>query len=72
MIPVADALVRQIRVAEPSTASRAWCWIWNVAADATTSHLDNPNRLIIELRASSDGSAPEASHRRQGRWKQAE
>ena len=58
MIPVGDALVRQIRVAESQHGVTRVVLDLQRTAEATTSHLDNPNRLIIELRASSDGGAP--------------
>src|SRR5579864_6251971 len=50
VIPVSDHLVRQIRVAETQrNVSRVVLDMEGPAA-VTTSHLDNPNRLIIELR----------------------
>jgi N-acetylmuramoyl-L-alanine amidase len=62
VIPVSDALVRQIRVAETQHGVTRVVLDLKRAADATTSHLDNPNRLIIELRASSEaGSLATAS-----------
>jgi N-acetylmuramoyl-L-alanine amidase len=51
VIPVSDALVRQIRVAETQHGVTRVVLDLERAADATTSHLDNPNRLIIEVRA---------------------
>ncbi len=56
VIPVSDALVRQIRVAETQHGVTRVVLDLVRSADATTSHLDNPNRLIIEVRAS--GAAP--------------
>jgi N-acetylmuramoyl-L-alanine amidase len=56
VIPVSDALVRQIRVAETQHGVTRVVLDLERAADASTSHLDNPNRLIIEVRAT--GGAP--------------
>jgi N-acetylmuramoyl-L-alanine amidase len=53
VIPVSDTLVRQIRVAETQHGVTRVVLDLERSADATTSHLDNPNRLIIEVRASS-------------------
>lgn len=53
VIPVSDAILRQIRVAETQKGVTRVVLDLEHAADATTSHLDNPNRLIIELRRSS-------------------
>ena len=49
VIPVSDRFVRQIRVAEPEHRTRV---VLDLAedADATISRLDNPSRLIIEVR----------------------
>jgi N-acetylmuramoyl-L-alanine amidase len=58
VIPVSDALVRQIRVAESQQGVTRVVLDLERAADATTSHLDNPNRLIIELHASSGEIRP--------------
>ena len=52
VIQVADTLVRQIRVAETQHGVTRVVLDLERAADATTSHLDNPSRLIIEVRAS--------------------
>lgn len=52
VIPVSDTLVRQIRVAETQHGVTRVVLDLERAADATTSHLDNPIRLIIEVRAS--------------------
>ena len=57
VIPVADRLVRQIRVAEPQHNVTRVVLDLETAAEPTVSRLDNPTRLIIELRAS--GSTPE-------------
>jgi N-acetylmuramoyl-L-alanine amidase len=55
IIPVQDTLVRQIRVAETQHGVTRVVLDLERAADATTSHLDNPIRLIIEVRASPSG-----------------
>jgi N-acetylmuramoyl-L-alanine amidase len=52
VIPVSDTLVRQIRVAETQHGVTRVVLDLERAAEATTSHLDNPIRLIIEVRAS--------------------
>ena len=52
VIPVSDTLVRQIRVAETQHGVTRVVLDLERSADASTSHLDNPNRLIIEVRAS--------------------
>jgi N-acetylmuramoyl-L-alanine amidase len=51
VIQVSDTLVRQIRVAETQHGVTRVVLDLERSADATTSHLDNPNRLIIEVRA---------------------
>jgi N-acetylmuramoyl-L-alanine amidase len=56
VIPVADHLVRQIRVAEPQHNVTRVVLDLATSAEPTVSRLDNPTRLIIELRPS--GSAP--------------
>ena len=58
-IPVSDHLVRQIRVAEPQPNVTRVVLDLEKPVDPTTSRLDNPTRLIIELRAA--GSTPEIS-----------
>jgi N-acetylmuramoyl-L-alanine amidase len=50
VIPVSDHLVRQIRIAETQRSVTRIVLDMEGPAVATTSHLDNPNRLIIELR----------------------
>jgi N-acetylmuramoyl-L-alanine amidase len=57
VIPVEDHFVRQIRVAEPQHNVTRVVLDLATAAEPTVSRLDNPTRLIIELRAS--GSTPE-------------
>ncbi len=61
VIPVSDALVKQIRVAETQRGVTRVVLDLERAAEATTSHLDNPNRLIIELRASGELTASEGA-----------
>lgn len=58
VIPVTDTLVRQIRVAETQHGVTRVVLDLERSADATTSHLDNPNRLIIEVRASGGAGSP--------------
>jgi len=58
-IPVSDHFVRQIRVAEPQHGITRVVLDLETSVESTTSRLDNPSRLIIELRAS--GSAPETT-----------
>src|SRR5271155_2137882 len=50
-IPVSDHFVRQIRVAEPQPNVTRVVLDLEKPVDPTTSRLDNPTRLIIELRA---------------------
>jgi N-acetylmuramoyl-L-alanine amidase len=57
VIPVSDTLVRQIRVAETQHGVTRVVLDLERAAEATTSHLENPIRLIIEVRASSGTEA---------------
>jgi len=59
VIPVSDHFVKQIRVAEPQQGITRVVLDLEAAVEPTTSRLDNPSRLIIELRAS--GSAPETT-----------
>src|SRR5580658_789000 len=51
VIPVSDQFVRQIRVAEPQPNTTRVVLDLSGAAESTISRLDNPKRLIIELRA---------------------
>ena len=60
VIPVSDHLVRQIRVAETQRSVTRIVLDMEGPAVATTSRLDNPNRLIIELRAPSQAVAAKA------------
>jgi N-acetylmuramoyl-L-alanine amidase len=57
IIPVSDHLVRQIRVAETQRNVTRVVLDMEGPAVATTSRLDNPSRLIIELRASAETAA---------------
>jgi N-acetylmuramoyl-L-alanine amidase len=50
VIPVSDRFVRQIRVAEPQPNTTRVVLDLSAAAEPTISRLDNPKRLIIELR----------------------
>jgi N-acetylmuramoyl-L-alanine amidase len=51
VIPVSDRFVKQIRVAEPQHNITRVVLDLETAVEATTSRLENPDRLIIELRA---------------------
>jgi N-acetylmuramoyl-L-alanine amidase len=57
VIPVSDHLVKQIRVAETQRNVTRVVLDMEGPAVVTTSHLDNPNRLIIELRAPTQTAA---------------
>jgi N-acetylmuramoyl-L-alanine amidase len=59
VIPVSDHFVRQIRVAEPQHNVTRVVLDLETNVESTISRLDNPSRLIIELRAT--GSAPETT-----------
>ena len=59
VIPVSDHFVRQIRVAEPQPDVTRVVLDLEAPVESTTSRLDNPTRLIIELRSA--GSAPETT-----------
>ncbi len=58
-IPVSDHFVRQIRVAEPQDGVTRVVLDLERSVESTLSRLDNPRRLIIELRAA--GSPPETT-----------
>jgi N-acetylmuramoyl-L-alanine amidase len=58
VIPVSDRFVKQIRVAEPQHNITRVVLDLETTVEATTSRLENPDRLIIELRA--PGGAPRA------------
>jgi N-acetylmuramoyl-L-alanine amidase len=58
VIPVSDRFVKQIRVAEPLLNVTRVVLDLETTVEATTSRLQNPDRLIIELRAPG-GKAPE-------------
>jgi N-acetylmuramoyl-L-alanine amidase len=51
VIPVSDRFVKQIRVAEPQPNITRVVLDLETSVEATTSRLQNPDRLIIELRA---------------------
>ena len=51
VIPVSDHFVRQIRVAEPQHNVTRVVLDLETPVESTTSRLENPDRLIIELRA---------------------
>ena len=57
VIPVSDRLVRQIRVAETQRNVTRVVLDMETSAVVTTSRLDNPYRLIIELRSKTTESA---------------
>ncbi|MGB6947520.1 MAG: N-acetylmuramoyl-L-alanine amidase [Bryobacteraceae bacterium] len=59
VIPVSDHFVRRIRVAEPQPDVTRVVLDLEAPVESTTSRLDNPTRLIIELRSA--GSAPETT-----------
>jgi N-acetylmuramoyl-L-alanine amidase len=59
VIPVADHFVKQIRVAEPQSNITRVVLDLEGQVEPTTSRLENPTRLIIELRA--PGGAPETT-----------
>jgi N-acetylmuramoyl-L-alanine amidase len=56
VIPVSDRFVKQIRVAAPQPNVTRVVLDLETTVEATTSRLENPDRLIIELRA--PGGAP--------------
>jgi N-acetylmuramoyl-L-alanine amidase len=55
VIPVSDRFVKQIRVAEPQPNITRVVLDLETPVEATTSRLENPDRLIIELRAPGGG-----------------
>jgi N-acetylmuramoyl-L-alanine amidase len=57
VIPVADRFVKQIRVAAPQHNVTRVVLDLETAVEASTSRLENPDRLIIELRAPGGGTA---------------
>jgi len=61
VIPVLDRFVRQIRVAEPQRNTTRVVLDLAGAAEPTLSRLENPSRLIIELRAPGELRAPNGS-----------
>jgi N-acetylmuramoyl-L-alanine amidase len=56
VIPVSDHFIRQIRVAEPQPNVTRVVLDLESAVEPSTSRLDNPTRLMIELRAPGSGS----------------
>ncbi len=58
VIPVSDRFVRQIRVAEPQPDTTRVVLDLSAAAETSISRLDNPKRLIIEVRAPSGERKP--------------
>ena len=61
VIPVSDKLLRQIRVAETQHNVTRIVLDLEGMAEATTSRLEDPNRLIIELRTPGAASASKSS-----------
>ncbi len=59
VIPVSDHFVKQIRVAEPEHGVTRVVLDLETSVESKISRLDNPTRLIIELRAA--GSRPETT-----------
>src|SRR5215472_2831327 len=60
VIPVSDALLKQIRVAKTQHGVTRVVLDLERAADATTSRLENPNRLIIELHGMGAPDSPKS------------
>jgi N-acetylmuramoyl-L-alanine amidase len=60
VIPVSDHFVKQIRVAEPQRNVTRVVLDLETTVESTTSRLENPDRLIIEIRAPG-GGAPETT-----------
>ena len=63
VIPVSDRFVRQIRVAEPQRNTTRVVLDLAGAAEPTLSRLENPSRLIIELRAPGASESLSASEK---------
>jgi N-acetylmuramoyl-L-alanine amidase len=61
VIPVSDRLLRQIRIAETQRNVTRIVLDLEGTAEATTSRLEDPNRLIIELRAPGSPASAKAS-----------
>ena len=57
-IPVGDAFIRQIRIAETQPGTTRIVLDLATRADAIPSQLSNPNRLIIEVRPRAEQSEP--------------
>ena len=60
VIPVGDKLIQQIRVAEPHKNVTRVVLDLEGVSDVSTSRLENPHRLIIEIRQPGHGSPPAA------------
>lgn len=60
-IPVGDALVKQIRVAETLPGTTRVVLDLEASADFTVSHLTSPERLIVEIRAGLHKESPLAA-----------
>ena len=58
VIPVGDKLIQQIRIAEPRPNVTRVVLDLTGVADTSTTRLDNPSRLIIEVRQLVHGAAP--------------
>ncbi len=65
VIPVADKFVQQIRVGEQQGGATRVVLDLAGAVDASTSRLENPNRLIIELRRPGDAARLELQKARE-------
>jgi len=61
VIPVSDRLLRQIRIAETQRNVTRIVLDLEGTAEATTSRLEDPNRLIIELRTPGSATSAKAS-----------
>src|SRR5882762_1014737 len=61
VIPVSDRLLRQIRIAETQRNVTRIVLDLEGTAEATTSRLEDPNRLIIELRTPGSAAPAKAS-----------
>src|SRR5216683_1129292 len=58
VIPVGDALVKQIRVAETQPSITRIVLDLDAPADVTASQLSNPDRLMIEIRPLGGSTSP--------------
>ncbi len=64
VIPVSDHFVKQIRVAEPQHNVTRVVLDLETTVEASTSRLENPDRLIIELRAPGGGKSETTTTKR--------